>query len=200
MNNIWIFKDSELAHKYCIGKGIEIGAAAHNPFNLADCINVAIPHDHEFYKQNQIEMCGKFVQVDYFTSADKLLFSGDNEYDYIVSSHVIEHLQDLIGTFIEWKRVLKPDGIIFIIFPKRDALPEDVGRPLSHVGEMVYNHLHKPEIFDSTKHVWVLDLQVMKNLIDFCNNYFSFNFEIIDMEETDTKVGNGHTIVLKVKK
>jgi ubiquinone/menaquinone biosynthesis C-methylase UbiE len=41
---------------------------------------------------------------------------------------VVEHLPDPIAAFFEWNRVLKAGGTIFMIFPKRDALPADRGR------------------------------------------------------------------------
>lgn len=195
-----IFPESPNAHKYCKGKGLEIGAAAHNPFNLQDCKNVACKEDYEFYKQNQIDMCGNFAKVDYFTSADKLTFADKSEYDYIISSHVVEHLQDLIGTFFEWRRVLKPNGIIFIIFPKRNALDEDIHRPLSSIDQFIWAHNNPPEKFDSTKHQWVFDLHSMISLISYCNEVYDLNFEIIEAHETDDKVKNGHQIIMRVIK
>ncbi len=41
----------------------------------------------------------------------------DNELDYVVSSHNLEHYQDTIKTLREWKRVLKPGGILGVILP-----------------------------------------------------------------------------------
>jgi len=195
-----IFKDSELAHKYCIGKGIEIGAAAHNPFHLTDCINVACVDDYEFYKKHQLEMCDSFAKVDYFTTAEYLTFAENDSHDYIISSHVVEHLQNLIGTFLEWKRVLKNGGIVFIIFPKRNALNEDIGRKLSTIEEFVDAYKNPIADFDSTKHFWVFDLHVMFALIAYCNFHYKLGFEIIEAHETDDKVSNGHNIIMQVVK
>ena len=47
------FKEMKLAHEYCKGKGIEIGGAAHNPFNLPDCINIAPEERKEFWDESQ---------------------------------------------------------------------------------------------------------------------------------------------------
>jgi len=193
------FPESKLAHLHCKGEGIEIGAAAHNPFGLENCLNVGISDDFEFYKKHQIDMCGEYATIEISARADKLPFD-DNSKDYIVSSHVVEHLQDLIGTFKEWNRVVRDQGIIFIIFPKRDALEEDKDRALSSIPEFVCNHQNPTQFFDSTHHVWVFDLQLMKNLVDYCCNYYSLNWTVLELVETDDKCGNGHMIVIRVNK
>ena len=193
------FNESALAHKFCIGSGIEIGAAAHNPFGLENCLKVGVRDDEDFYRQNQIDMCGEYFEIDVIAQADKFPFE-DNSKGYIVSSHVVEHLQDLIGTFLEWKRVLKKDGIVFMIFPKRDALPADIGRPLSTIPDFVVAHNNVHNELITTEHIWVFDLEVMKSLIEYCNNYYFLDWTVIETEETDSKVGNGHTVVCRVNK
>jgi len=193
------FNESALAHKWCRGEGIEIGAAAHNPFGLENCLKVGVRDDEEFYRKNQVDMCGEFFEIDVIAQADKLPFA-DNSKDYIVSSHVVEHLQDLIGTFLEWKRVLKKDGIVFMIFPKRDALPEDIGRPLSTIPEFVSAAMTEHPKLITTEHIWVFDLEVMKSLIEYCNNYYFLNWTVVESLETDDKVSNGHCVVARVNK
>ena len=60
-----IFKQHGLAHKYLDGlKGIELGAAAHNPFGLQGSVNVAPEDDFEFYKAEQVKMCGAYAEVE----------------------------------------------------------------------------------------------------------------------------------------
>ncbi|MCF5679003.1 methyltransferase-domain protein, partial [Pseudomonas syringae] len=45
----------QLAKKYCQGQGIELGAAAHNAFNLASCLNVAPCDGVEFLHPRDME-------------------------------------------------------------------------------------------------------------------------------------------------
>lgn len=191
------FPESALAHKYCQGSGVEIGSASHNPFGLSDCIKVGVPDDEEFYRKHQIDMCGEYVEIEVFAQADKLPFE-DKSKDYIVSSHVVEHLQDLIGTFLEWKRVIKKDGIVFIIFPHRGALPEDIGRPLSVLPDFVQAHMDEHPVLITTEHIWVFNLQVMLDLIHYCNNYYHLNWTVLEKLEIDDKVGNGSCVVCRV--
>jgi ubiquinone/menaquinone biosynthesis C-methylase UbiE len=197
------FKPSALAKKYCVGKGIELGAAAHNPFDLPECINVAPREHEEYYKNHQVEMCGEFREIDIHAHAENLPFD-DDSHDYIISSHVVEHIPDLIGAFLEWRRILKPGGIVFIIFPKKNALPSDVGRPLSTIDGFNFAHLEpltraiNERMTDN--HIWVFSLQSMVDLINHCNHAYGLGWEIIESHETDDKVGNGHAVVCRCVK
>ena len=191
------FPESKIAHKYCIGSGIEIGAAAHNPFGLKICLNVAPDYDFEFFKQSQIELCGEYYKIDIVGTASSIPVES-NKFDYVVSSHVIEHVSDPIQAFCEWNRILKPNGIIFMIFPKRNALPSDVGRPLSEIADFVKSWNGK--VFsEESGHIWVFSLQSMIDLIEYCNKTYKLCWEIIEAQETDDKVMNGHTIVCRKK-
>jgi ubiquinone/menaquinone biosynthesis C-methylase UbiE len=49
-------------------------------------------------------------------SIEKLDYN-DNFFDKIISSHVIEHIDNLENTMREIKRVLKPNGICVLIYP-----------------------------------------------------------------------------------
>jgi len=44
----------------------------------------------------------------------------DETYDFVYSSHTIEHLPDPSEDIKNWFRVLKPDGYLIIYFPHRD--------------------------------------------------------------------------------
>lgn len=58
-------------------------------------------------------------KVDYLTDATNLYFSKDNEFDFICSSHVLEHLSNPIKALKEWIRVIKEDGIIYCGIPDK---------------------------------------------------------------------------------
>lgn len=42
---------------------------------------------------------------------------GDNEFDIIWASHVLEHAYDPEKVLAEWKRILKPSGAIILVLP-----------------------------------------------------------------------------------
>lgn len=199
-----IFPDSALARELCRGEGVELGAAAHNPFNLPGCRNVA-PRDAfvDFYRQSQVRMCGAYAEVDLWGLAEAIPVP-DESLDYVISSHVIEHCADPIGVFLEWRRVLRPGGVAFMIFPKRDALPEDRKRPVSEVSEMVAAHINRGNAPRSDEthggdqgHVFVYTLSTMLDLILIANRRFGLNWKVIATQETDDKVGNGHTVAAR---
>ena len=128
----------------------------------------------------------------------------DASQDYVISSHVIEHCADPIGVFLEWRRVLKPGGVAFMIFPKRDALPDDRSRPISEVSEIVTAHLEAGRSArpDETHggdqgHVFVYTLSTMLDVILYANRRFGLDWKVIATQETDDKVGNGHTVAAR---
>jgi SAM-dependent methyltransferase len=203
------FRDSELAHKLLDGlKGIEIGAAAHNPFNIKDCKFVDRTDDpNDVFKQGSVKLCGEILPVDYVAEGDDLPFE-DNTWDYVLSSHVLEHFFDPIKAVKEWLRVIKPGGYVFMIVPKSRALPGE-NRPCTTLQELLDRHEGRmaPEEVDMTNgyqtsavtglhlgdhgHWSVWDLQ---DFIPVCDHY---GWKMAFAQETDDKVGNGWTLVLR---
>jgi predicted SAM-dependent methyltransferase len=61
---------------------------------------------------------------------------GNDRYDWIIASHVIEHLPDPVGFFNGCREVLKPEGIVSLVVPdKRYCF--DYFRPLSTSGDIL---------------------------------------------------------------
>jgi SAM-dependent methyltransferase len=202
-----ILRDSELAHRYLDDLvGIEIGAAAHNPFNLPNCINVDYTDDMETeFKNAEFELCGFKAKVDVIADGADLPFK-DEEYDYVISSHVIEHFFDPIKAIEEWFRVIKKGGYIFIIAPDHYSMPGET-RPCTNYKELIDRHKGdiKPEdvnmgdlvhpvtgkTLEGHGHWSVWDL---KDFIELCDYMKWF---VIKKLEHDDKVGNGFCVILK---
>ncbi len=58
-----------------------------------------------------------------------------DQYEFILASHVIEHIANPIKALHEWKRILKNDGLLIMVVPHRDGTFDrnrDV-TPLSHL-------------------------------------------------------------------
>ena len=180
-------KADALVFKYCKGRGIELGATASNPFPLNDCLKIAPEGSAEHYKTTEIDLYGDAENIPV----------KDNSIDYIISSHVLAHVPDLIGAFLEFNRVLKKDGIVFSIFPRRNAKPSDIDRELSTIQEFEEAHKNRKESKDLTQHIWVFDLKSMINLIDYCNITYALGWMIVETEEVDSKKGNGHTVICR---
>ncbi|MCG7851193.1 MAG: radical SAM protein, partial [Methanosarcinaceae archaeon] len=66
------FSESALAHKYCIGKGLEIGGSAHNPFGL-NTLNVDFTDSMDTkFKKEEVNLCGKALKVDIVANGDDI--------------------------------------------------------------------------------------------------------------------------------
>lgn len=223
-----IHPESRTAHKYLDGlQGIEIGAASYAPFGIPGTLNVATPDeaDRRHYEAVQLAVCGSYVTVDIYAEADNIPLE-DHSQDFVIASHVLEHCPNPIATLLEWDRLLKPGGYIFLIVPKREA---PYGDALRHISElkhfrvayeqnwsntMAYDFMEdRPtKEFDRPRgHYWVFDLASLLELIRWCNAAFSIAWEsfdrtyalywkLIEAHETDDTDGTGHMVVLRNEK
>ena len=189
------FKESALAHKYLDGKkGCEIGGSAHNPFGL-NTINVDYTGDMDtVYKREEIKLCGEAMPVDVVAPGDKLPFP-DSSYDFVISSHVLEHFPDPIAALEEWYRVVRNGGFIFAIIPHKERT-FDRDRPRTTLCELIQRHENKGANIEEPMHghysVWITE-----DVVELLNY---LGMDVVEVEDVDSKVGNGFTVIVKVKK
>lgn len=98
-----------LIAKYCIGNGLEIGAGK-NPY--------CNPQTTTFLDKYTTNRDGT-PNPDIVSDATKVP-RPDETFDYVLSSHVLEHVQDTIGALKEWIRVIKAGGTLFLVLPHCD--------------------------------------------------------------------------------
>ena len=202
----------KLAKQWLIGRGVELGRGAHNPLAPEDCFSVAPSdgvrfvhprdlEDHQIYVMEQQRYGRAAARVDYVADATDLPFE-KGSLDYVASSHVLEHVPDLFGAWIEWQRVLRPGGINFSIVPMRMALPEDAVRPVSSLSDFVlaFERATTPEAlypeFPWRGHYHVFTLQLLLAAVNLFNQKNFGWWQLEGVEECDSNVGNGHTLVL----
>jgi glycosyltransferase involved in cell wall biosynthesis/SAM-dependent methyltransferase len=200
------FPEHALAHEFLDElQGLEIGASSHNPFGLKTR-NVAPLDDYAFYSGAQQKMDVAPARVDIWASADAIPVPNDSE-DFIISSHVVEHLPNVIATFWEWNRIVRTGGYIFMIVPRRDALPEDVGReitPLRHFLDdfrlQTTLDTHPTEGVPGGRmgHYHVFEPASILALVDWMRDQKLCAWQLVAREDVDTKVGNGFTLVFRV--
>jgi glycosyltransferase involved in cell wall biosynthesis/SAM-dependent methyltransferase len=81
---------------------------------------------------------GDIEPVDYVTSGRSLLdaIAQRERFDFIVASHVIEHMPDLLKFLQDCEALLKPNGVLALAIPdKRYCF--DVFQPLSSIGQVL---------------------------------------------------------------
>jgi SAM-dependent methyltransferase len=131
------------------GEGLEYGAL-HIPIlsrSIAPNIRYVDYADRDFlvekYKNDEKVIADNIVDVDIVTEG-KLIdnFVEPDSLDYIVASHVAEHVPDLIGWLGANLRVLRPGGRIAIAFPDK-RYTFDIGRRNTEFSDLVAAFLLK---------------------------------------------------------
>jgi SAM-dependent methyltransferase len=177
---------SEFVSSYLTGMtGIEIGASSHNRFYL-DAINVdRFASGDTVYKREERRLALHAVKVDVVAPGDDLPF-GDDSYDFVFSSHVIEHFPDPIRALREWVRVAR--RLVVVIAPHRERT-FDADNPLTTVTELLERNRHG-FTSEEDRHwsVWTCE-----SFIEMCE---ATGLHVIDRQDPDDKVGNGFTVVI----
>jgi SAM-dependent methyltransferase len=192
------FPESKIAHQYCFGQGLEIGGSAHNPFGL-DTLNVDLSDSMDtIFKKREVDLCGGALPVNIVAPGDNIPLPDESQ-DFVVSSHVIEHFPDPIKALLEWDRLIKVGGIIFMIVPHKDRT-FDKGRestPLDHLIEDYRDQTSQPheDNISGHDHCWTTDEFVP--LIRYMILHLGVQWKIEEILDVDDKVGNGFTVVLR---
>lgn len=205
------FKTMPLATSLCQGIGIEFGAATHNPFGLPNCRNIAPSDgkawlveqdldDYRHYESEQGKLQQDAAKVDLVGDMQNIPVE-DDSLDYVVSSHVVEHEPNPIKAFLSINCKLKDGGVAFFILPKRNQIHLDGIRPLTTEDEFIRYYLQDRTVLTAgmvhRTHYCVYSLQSFVGLACWCNRNLDLGWAIEAVEETDSKVGNGHTAVFR---
>lgn len=105
-------------YKYCKGLGIDVGCGSRKTHPSALGIDI-IPKGVQGKYGSEKRMIS---QADICASGDNLYMFADGVLDYVVSRHNLEHYNDSLKALMEWKRVLKKDGILGVVLPDDDIV------------------------------------------------------------------------------
>src|SRR6185295_14529304 len=135
-----IFKEHALAHTLLDGlRGVELGPSAGNPFGL-QTLNLSHPENIGFYRDSdRQEFRVDPPRIDVWATGDILPFK-DRSQDFVLSSHVVEHLPNVIMAFLDWNRIVRHDGYVFMIVPLKGALLADADRELSPLEHFIQDY------------------------------------------------------------
>ena len=201
-----VFPEHRLAHELLDGlRGLEIGAAAHNPFGLKTR-NVASAEGAQFYAEEQRAMGVEPAPVDIWALGDQIPVPDRSE-DFVLSSHVLEHLPNVIAAFLEWDRIVRDRGYVFMIVPLKGALPQDADReltPLAHFVECYRSawtlDTHPTEGVPGGRmgHYHTFTPDSLTDVVNWMRAGGLSDWELVAREDVDSKVGNGFTLVFRV--
>jgi SAM-dependent methyltransferase len=127
------------------GAGIEIGAF-HSP--LAVGPNARVRYVDRYPPEisrrffPEIPADAPIVTPDVVAPADELPLPGGSQ-DFVIASHLIEHIADPIRALKEWRRVLRPGGTLFLRVPDQRGT-FDRARSRTSLDHLVLDHREPP--------------------------------------------------------
>jgi len=130
-----------------VGKGLEIGPS-HNPLMpKAAGFDVEILDylDAEGLRQKYAKAgldVSAVEEVDFVSDGRPMtdVIGARHRYDWIVASHVVEHVPDLVSFLADCEALLKPGGSLVLAVPDKRCC-FDVLRPISTVGQVLQAHV-----------------------------------------------------------
>ncbi|MSR62345.1 MAG: class I SAM-dependent methyltransferase [Planctomycetes bacterium] len=178
--------------------GIEIGPAAFAPFPGVRAWNLEHP-GARLFQETQRALSGRVAPIDLFATAERLPLRA-GALDFVLASHVIEHMPDTIRALGEWDRVLRPGGILFLIVPHRER-NMDAGRPCTELEHVLADHaLGTSVASDSmvpTSHYHVWRTADFLALVEHLVRERFVAWRVHTVEDVDSRAGNGFTVVLE---
>ncbi|MFZ1655162.1 MAG: class I SAM-dependent methyltransferase [Candidatus Moraniibacteriota bacterium] len=190
-----IFPESQLAHHYLDGlSGLEIGASAHNPFGLTtQNVDIADEFNRSTYKKRELDISGEVAPIDIIAPGDTLPVP-DASVDFVISSHVLEHFADPIAALLEWYRVVRSGGYVYLIVPHRERTFDRV-KPATTFTNLRARHAGTEAVTPDpeTGHCsyWVTE-----DVIELVRG-IGLDWALVDFQDTDDKIGNGFAVVLR---
>jgi len=140
--------------------GLEIGGPSHifSPYSILPIYGIAENIDNCDFS-SEILWRGKIVEgLTYKFHRDKVghqlireatdLKGIENEsYDFVISSHVLEHVANPLKALFEWKRVLKGGGALLLVCPHKECT-FDHNRPVTKLSYLIQDYENKVDESD----------------------------------------------------
>ncbi len=111
-----------LAFHYLHGIGLELGAL-HHPLETPPGVVVRyldlVTRDENIRRYPHVAET-RIVPTDILDDGFTLTTIADASQDFIIANHLLEHAPNTLQTLVNWHRVLKPNGTLFITLPIGD--------------------------------------------------------------------------------
>jgi SAM-dependent methyltransferase len=122
---------------HLIGSGVELGPG-HNPFEIPYS-GVTVKYVDRWQPAENSELFAElgtdahFPKPDLIANldVDRLKSISDASVDFVIASHVFEHLAQPLGLLEDIHRVLRPGGVLLLLLPDRRRTFDSTRRPTS---------------------------------------------------------------------
>lgn len=173
--------------KYLTGSGIEIGALD-KPIKVNDGVKVTYVDRVPLHQLKREYPNAHIVHENYTVDSERLHSFEDSSQDFIVANHVLEHVEDVLGTLKNWFYILKKEGILFITLPEKNHTFDCKRQvtPLSHfIAEQFHFINQYPHYLDWFMYNTVDNLsldEAMKNAERAWKNAENIHFHVFSRE------------------
>lgn len=169
--------NSPLFQKIFKGKGVDIGSGR-DPIDKSKWENIT-----------ELEL----FEIQHGDAQHITDFLGEGMYDFVYSSHCLEHMVDPQGALIEWWKLVKKGGYFVLVVPDEDLyeqgfFPSRYNRDHKYTFTIYKNNSWSPKSINILDIIKSIDCKVIKvELIDTCYNY--------DIKERDQSRGKAETSI-----
>jgi len=120
------------------GRGLELGAlhrpmVKHGGMNVDYVDRLTLDEQRRHYPELSAVA---LVSPDIIDDAETLARVEDGEYDFLIAAHVIEHMRDPLKALRNWFRVLRRDGLLYLVVPDK-RYTFDRNRPRTTLDHLV---------------------------------------------------------------
>jgi SAM-dependent methyltransferase len=159
----WQVRD-RLARHLLVGDGVEIGAQ-YAPTKV-DPGKARVEYVDAVTNEHLVERYGlgdrPLVPLTHVVEGVELTPYADGARDFLIAHHVLEHIDDPVGALVEWLRVLKDGGVLFLSVPNyrgnwfdfRRTPPDKAHLALDHADAAGREALNLQHYRDMAQSMW----------------------------------------------